>query len=58
MSYIGVRAGAELEYFKAVFLGLPDPDPEPLVRVRIRIWLQILPFSHKGVEQTDIMLAK
>ncbi len=38
MSYIGVRAGAELEYFKAVlgiririrrirmFLGLPDPD--------------------------------
>jgi hypothetical protein len=35
-----------------MFLGLPDPDP--LVRGKI----QILPFSHKGVEWTEIMLAK
>jgi hypothetical protein len=31
-------------------LGLPDPDP--LARDRI------LSFSHKGVERTEIMLAK
>jgi hypothetical protein len=33
-----------------MFLGLPDP----LVEVRI----QILPFSLKGVERTEVMLAK
>ncbi len=39
-----------------MFLGLPDPGPDPLVEVRIR--LRILPFSHKGVEGTEKMLAK
>jgi hypothetical protein len=42
------KFGKEVDYF--MFLGLLDPDPE----VRI----QILPFSHKDVEQTEIMLAK
>ncbi len=36
----------------SMFLGLLDPDPlEVLIRLRI------LPFSHKGVERTEIMLA-
>jgi hypothetical protein len=35
-----------------MFLGLPDPDP--LVRGTVRI--RILPFPHKGVERTGIML--
>jgi hypothetical protein len=40
-----------------MFLGLPDPDP--LVRA-LEVWieLRILLFSHKGVEQTEIMLEK
>jgi hypothetical protein len=42
------KFGTEVDYF--MFLGLLYPVPE----VRI----QILPFSHKGVEQTEIMLAK
>jgi hypothetical protein len=37
-----------------MFLGLQDPDPLSEVRIRIRI----LPFSHKDVERTEIMLAK
>jgi hypothetical protein len=37
-----------------MFLGLRDPDS----LVRGMDWIQILPFSHKGVEQTEIMLAK
>ncbi len=51
----------------AVF-GDPDPEQDPLVgiriwlriwvRIRLRIWLRILPFSHKCVERTEIMLAK
>jgi hypothetical protein len=41
-----------------VFLGLPDPDPLVRGTVWIRIRLRILPFSHKGVEWTEIMLAK
>ncbi len=44
-----------------MFLSLQDPDPlvrgkDPGVRNRIR--LRILPFSHKCVEQTEIMFAK
>jgi hypothetical protein len=35
-----------------MFLGLPDPE------VRVRICLQILHFSHKDVERTEIMLKK
>ncbi len=35
-------------------MGLPDPDPDPIVRARIRI----LPFSHKYLERTEIMLDK
>jgi hypothetical protein len=34
-----------------MFLGLPDPDPFS------EVWIRILPFSHKGVERTEIMLA-
>jgi hypothetical protein len=41
-----------------MFLGLPDPDPDPLVEVWTRIRILILLFSHKGVERTEIMLAK
>ncbi len=43
-----------------MFFGLPDPDPDPLVRGMDsdRLQIRILPFSHKGVEQTEIMLAK
>jgi hypothetical protein len=37
-----------------MFFGLQDPDP--LVRGIDQI--RILPFSHKGVEWTEIMLAK
>jgi hypothetical protein len=37
-----------------MFLGLQDPDP----LVRDRDPDRILPFSHKGVERTEIMLAK
>jgi Leucine-rich repeat (LRR) protein len=40
-----------------MLLGLPDPDPlryRYLVRGRIRV----LPFSHKGVERTELVLAK
>jgi hypothetical protein len=40
--------GADLDVF-----GLPDPDP--LVK---EVWIRILPFSQKGVERTEIMLAK
>jgi hypothetical protein len=39
-----------------MFLGLPDLDLDPFVRAMDLI--QILPFSHRGVEQTEIMLAK
>jgi hypothetical protein len=44
------------------FLGLPDPlvrstDPDPLVRAS-EVRIRILPFSHKGVERTEIMLVK
>jgi hypothetical protein len=41
-----------------MFFVLPDPDPDPFVR---GIDLDPAPepsFSHKGVEQTKIMLAK
>jgi hypothetical protein len=42
-----------------MFLGLPDPDPDPLVRgTDPGSLIRILPFSHKGVERTEIMLAK
>jgi hypothetical protein len=44
--------GIRLRSLIWMFLGLPDPDP--LVRGMFRI----LPFSHKGVERTEIMLAK
>jgi hypothetical protein len=37
-------------------LGLQDPDPDPLVRGMDTA--PDLPFSHKGVERTEIMLAK
>jgi hypothetical protein len=37
-----------------MFLGLPDPD----LYSKVWIWIRILPFSHKGVERTEIMLAK
>jgi hypothetical protein len=36
-----------------MFLGLPDPDP-----CQRYIRIQILPFSHKSAEKTEIMLAK
>ncbi len=43
-----------------MILGLPEEvplvrgmDPDPA-----RLLIRILPFSHKGVEQTEIMLAK
>jgi hypothetical protein len=39
-----------------MFNVLLDPDPNPLVRGMDLV--QILPFSHKGVERTEIMLAK
>ncbi len=39
-----------------MFLGLPDPDP--LVRGTDPAPDRIHPFSHKGVERTEIMLAK
>jgi hypothetical protein len=39
-----------------MFLGLPDPDP--LVTGTVRIRFRLLPFSHKGVEQTAMMHAK
>jgi hypothetical protein len=35
-----------------MFLGLPDPDP------LVKCGSGILPFSHKGVERTEIILAK
>jgi hypothetical protein len=35
---------------------IPDPDPQHWSEVWIR--LRILPFSHKGVERTEIMLEK
>jgi hypothetical protein len=35
-----------------MFFGLPDPDP--LAEIGIQIRLRILPFSHKGVEQTEL----
>jgi hypothetical protein len=38
------------------FLGLPDPDS--LVERYLRIRIQILPFSRKGVERSEIMLEK
>jgi hypothetical protein len=41
-----------------MFLGLQDLDPDPLVRGTVRIRIRILPFSHRGVERTEIMLAK
>jgi hypothetical protein len=39
-----------------MLLGLPDPDP--LVGAMDKDPAPDLPFSHKGVEQTEIMLAK
>jgi hypothetical protein len=52
---------APLVWFRKIrmFFGLPDPNP--LVRgtlALIRIRIRLLPFSHKGVERTEIMLAK
>jgi hypothetical protein len=44
----GSGSGAE-----CMFLALPDPDP-----LVIEVWIRILPFSHKSVEQTEIMLAR
>jgi hypothetical protein len=41
-----------------MFLGLPDPGPLVRVQIGLRIRLRILPFSHKCVERTEIMLAK
>jgi hypothetical protein len=42
-----------------MFLGLPDPDPDPLVRgMEDPNLAPDLPFSHKGVDWTEIMLAK
>jgi hypothetical protein len=38
-----------------MFLGLPNLDP---LEIRIRTRFQILPYSHKDVERTEIMLAK
>ncbi len=34
----------------------PEPEPDPFSEVWIRI--RILPFSNKGVEQTEIMLVE
>ncbi len=48
-------------------VGEPDPDPlDPHVFgpygsgsiSEVWIWIRILPFCHKGVERTEIMLAK
>jgi hypothetical protein len=40
----------------------PDSDPDPQhwsgVWIQIRLWIQILPFSQKDVERTEIKLAK
>jgi hypothetical protein len=53
---------AQIQVFISV--GDPDLDPQDLAfRIRIhysevQIWIWILPFSHKGVKQTEIMLAK
>jgi hypothetical protein len=43
-----------------MFLGFQDPDPlvRGMARIQLRIRLRVLPFSHKGVEWTEIMLAK
>ncbi len=45
-----------------LFLGLPDPDPHvfgpPGSGFVSQIRIRLLPFSHKGVERTEIMLAK
>jgi hypothetical protein len=35
-----------------MFLGFPDPDP---LDREVWIRMRILPFSHKGVERTEIM---
>jgi hypothetical protein len=40
-----------------MFLGFPDPDPLVRGTIRIRLQLQLLPFSHKGAERPELMLA-
>ncbi len=41
-----------------MFLGLPDPHPDPLVTGTDPDPDRILPFSHKSVEQTEIIVVK
>jgi hypothetical protein len=41
-----------------MFLDLPDPDPDTLVRGTSLDPTTNLPFSHKDVKQTEIMLGK
>jgi hypothetical protein len=46
-----------------MFWGLPDPHPDLLVTSTDRIHLpqvriRIIPFSHKSVERTEMMVAK
>jgi hypothetical protein len=54
--------------YTAVCTSVGDPNPDVFGppgygcqrygRIRIRLRTRILPFSHKGVERTEIMLAK
>jgi hypothetical protein len=43
-----------------MILGLPDPDPlvTGMDPDSARLLILILPFSHKGVEGTEILLSK
>jgi hypothetical protein len=41
-----------------MFLGLSDPGPDPLVSGEVPVRIRILPFSHKCVERTEIMVVK
>jgi hypothetical protein len=50
---LGIRIRIQIRRI-SMFSGLPDPDL--LVRGRIRIRLWILPFSHKSVERTEIIV--
>jgi hypothetical protein len=50
-----------LTYYRLVFRSVGDPDPHvfgPPGSVSQEVRSRILPFSHKGVERTEIMLAK
>jgi hypothetical protein len=47
----------ESEQRSAVIAESSVPDPD-VFWSEVRIWLRILPFSHKSVERTEIIVAK